>query len=78
MILDLVGSVQPESVLRLPLDESVDKVGALDAPPGRDLAPLDLHLLSQDVVPDLLPALSHVGSLPRVTPQPLTLPIMHS
>jgi hypothetical protein len=59
----LVGAIEAESVVRLPLDHPVDEVRPLDAPAGRDLVSLYLHLFGQYVVSNFLPSLSHIGSL---------------
>jgi hypothetical protein len=54
MILDLCGSVQPESIRRLSLDHLVNEVCGLDRPALRNFVSLNLHLLSKDVIANLL------------------------
>jgi hypothetical protein len=54
MILDLCWSVQPESIRRLSLDHLVNEVSGLDRPPLRNFVSLNLHLLSKDVIANLL------------------------
>jgi hypothetical protein len=54
MILDLRGSVQPESIRRLSLYHLVNEVSGLDRPALRNFVSLNLHLLSKDVIANLL------------------------
>lgn len=62
MVFDFVGSVVAKSVLRFSLDHFVDKVGSFDRPVSGNFTFFNLNLLLQDVVSDLFPGLSDVGS----------------
>jgi len=62
VVFDLVGSVVAKSVLRFSLDHFVDEVGSLDRPVSGNFTFFNLNLLLQNVVSDLFPRLSDVGS----------------
>lgn len=78
MALDLSRPIQSEPVLWLALYQSVNEIRAFHSPPLWYLVSLDLNLLSQYVVPDLLPRLTHVWPLQLNIYKCVTRPIMHS
>jgi hypothetical protein len=67
VILDLDGAVEAEAVLGFALDQPIDKVRSLYGPAQGDLVALDLHLLSEDVIPYFFSCLTRVRPLYEVS-----------
>lgn len=65
MIFNLCSAIVPQSILWLSLNHLIYKVCSLDGPPPGHLALFDLHLLREDVVPDLFPRLSNIRALAK-------------
>ena len=56
-------SLLPETVTRLPLDQSVDKISSICRPVLRNFILMDLDLFRKDMVTNLLPVLAMVWPL---------------
>ena len=61
MVLDILGTVKSETIKRLALDETVNKVGCLDGPARWNVGTSDLHLPGQDMLADLASVSASVG-----------------
>ena len=57
----------PETVTRLPLDQSVDKISSICRPVLRNFVLMDLDLFRKDMVTNLLPVLAMVRPLAEHT-----------
>ena len=70
MILDVLRPIETESVQWLALNQTIDEIGGLDGPAGRDVSFADLNLTGQDVLSDLPPVASGVRSAAKHTLEP--------
>lgn len=63
VVLDFSRPVQPQPIVWLPLNESIDEVCSLKGPAIWDLVLFNLHLFRQNLIPDFLPSLPHIRPL---------------
>jgi hypothetical protein len=63
MVLEVLRSIESQSVRWLALNELVNEVSRLGAPASGDLLPFDLDLLGENVIPDLFAVFPDVRAL---------------
>lgn len=65
MLFDFIRSIQSQPIGWFPLQTLINKISSFHTPPFRDIWLLQWNLLLEDLVPDLLPTLPSIRSLPK-------------